>query len=195
MAEAPKEEGKTLTPVEKIALKKKEAAAKAAAKAAKKDPFKDNGDGTISDPNSGLMWKKDDAWLDTNKFYTWMDHRPYVDQTNKDKFAGYEDWRLPSKAEAFTLFDKSKVCIDKNGTGFTLDPIFTEGCAAHTWITECSDDLIIRFDMKIGIEMPYPTNEVYASIRLVRAGKPPSSDPQAGSIPPAPPSKPSTSSG
>ena len=185
MAEAPAEEGKTLTPAEKIALKKKEAAKKAAAKAAKKDPLKDNGDGTISDPNSGLMWKKNDAWLDTHIFYTWMDHKSYVDKINKEKFAGHEDWRLPSKAEAFTLFDKSKVCIDKNGTGFPLDPIFTEGGGAHTWISECSDEQIIRFDMKIGIEFAYPTQEVYASIRLVRAGTPPSSDPQA-QPPPAP---------
>lgn len=170
MADAPTDEGQTLTPVEKAALKKKEAAAKAAAKGADKEPLKDNGDGTITDPNSGLMWKKDDSWLDTNKFYTWAEHKPYVDKINKEKFAGYDDWRVPSKAEALTLLDKSKVCLDKNGIGFALDPIFTEGCAAHTWISECTDDNIIRFDMKIGIDTPYPSKDIYSSVRLVRAG-------------------------
>lgn len=157
---------------------------KAAAKAkpAKKEkppaePLVDNGDGTITDPNSGLMWKKSDAWIDTHKFYTWMAHREYVDKINKEKFAGYENWRIPSKAEALTLFDKDKECMDKNGTLFPLDPIFEAGGASNTWITECSDEKIIRFDGKIGIDTPYPTQEVWSSMRLVR---------KEGEAPPAP---------
>ncbi len=49
-------------------------------------PLVDNGDGTITDPNSELIWKKTDAWLDTHKFYTWQAHRDYVDEINKEKF-------------------------------------------------------------------------------------------------------------
>ena len=159
---------KTLTPIEKAALKKKEALAKAKAKAADQKPLIDNGDGTVTDPNSGLMWKQTDAWLDTNRFYTWDIHKEYVDKINKEKFADYSDWRLPSKAEALTIFDKTKECVDKNGTTFTLDPIFTEGCVSNTWISESSDEQIIRFDMKIGVDTPYPTKEVFGSMRLVR---------------------------
>lgn len=151
---------------------KKEEAAKPKV-AAKKEkpaapPLVDNGDGTITDPNSSLMWKKSDAWLDMKKFYTWMAHREYVDKFNKEKFAGYENWRIPSKAEALTIFDKTKECMDKNGTLFPLDPIFEMGGASNTWITECSDENIIRFDGKIGIDTPYPTQEVWSSMRLVR---------------------------
>ena len=75
---------------------------------------------------------------------------------------------MPSKAEALTIFDKTKECVDKNGTTFTLDPIFTEGCVSNTWISESSDEQIIRFDMKIGVDTPYPTKEVFGSMRLVR---------------------------
>ena len=131
-------------------------------------PFVDNGDGTVTDPNTGLIWKKTDAWLDTHKFYTWQDHRTYVDQINKEKHAGIDNWRIPNKQEASTLVDKTgtKSCEDKNGTMFPLDPIFDAGCVTNTWISECSDDQIIRYDLKIGLDTPYPGNDVWSSMRL-----------------------------
>jgi len=132
-------------------------------------PFVDNGNGTVTDPNTGLVWKKTDAWLDTHKFYTWQAHRDYVNGVNKEKFAGYDNWRIPSKGEAVTLVDKtgSKQCEDKNGTMFPIDPIFDAGCVSNTWIIECSDEKIIRFDLKIGIDTAYPGQDVWGSVRLV----------------------------
>jgi len=67
MAEASTDEQK-LSPAEKakLAAKKKAEAAKKAAPVS--DPFVDNGDGSITDPNSGLTWKKTDAWLDKKLF-------------------------------------------------------------------------------------------------------------------------------
>ena len=132
-------------------------------------PFVDNGNGTVTDPNTGLVWKKTDAWLDTHKFYTWQAHRDYVNGVNKEKFAGYDNWRIPSKSEAVTLVDKtgSKQCEDKNGTMFPIDPIFDAGCVSNTWILECSDEKIIRFDLKIGIDTAYPGQDVWGSVRLV----------------------------
>lgn len=147
----------------------------AKAKPAKKEappaePLVDNGDGTVTDPNSKLMWKKSDAWVDMHCFYTWADHKEYVDKFNKEKFAGHEDWGIPSKAEAVTLFDKSgkKQLLDKNGTLYPIDPIFEPGGASNTWITECSADKIIRMDLKIGVDTAYPTADVWSSMRLVR---------------------------
>ena len=132
-------------------------------------PLVDKGDGTVSDPNSGLIWKKTDAWLDMHKFYTWRGHQGYVDKVNKEKFAGYDNWRIPSKSEAATLVDKTgtKQCEDKNGTMFPIDPIFDAGCVSNTWIVECSDEKIIRFDLKIGIDTAYPGQDVWGSMRLV----------------------------
>lgn len=149
----------------------KPAAAKAIPPKKKQEPKKplvDNDDGTITDPNTGLMWKKSDAWIDDHKFYDWFRHREYVDKINKEKFAGYEDWRIPSKAEALTLFDKTKKCLDKNGSSFFVDPIFEAGGAGNAWISECSDDRIVRYDWKTGIDTEYPTKDIWASMRLVR---------------------------
>lgn len=146
-------------------------AAKPAAKPkVEKKPLIDNQDGTITDPNSGLMWKQTDAWLDMHKFYTWQDQPGYVEKFNKEKFAGYSDWRIPNKAEAMTLVEKGRkeTVVDKNGTLFPFDPIFTEGCVSNTWISECTEEEVIRFDFKIGSDFKYPPAEIWASIRLVR---------------------------
>ena len=162
----------TLSPAEKakLAAAKKAETAKKAGPVGK--PLVDNGDGTITDPNTRYMWKKTDAWLDMKKFYTWFDHREYVDwvNKNKDKFGGYANWRIPNKAEALTLFDKTgvKSLIDKNGTTYPLDPIFAPGGASNTWITECTDEKIIRMDLKIGVDTVYPTTDVWSSMRLIR---------------------------
>ena len=173
MAETPPTtDEKKLSPAEKAKLaaaKKAEAAKKAGPVG---DPLVDNGDGSITDPNSGLTWKKTDAWLDKKQFYTWQNHQEYVDwvNQNKDQFGGYDNWRIPTKAESLTLFDKTgvKQLLDKNGTYYPIDPIFAPGGASNTWITECSDEKIIRMDLKIGLDTPYPTNDVWSSMRLVR---------------------------
>jgi len=151
--------------------------------------FVDNGNGTVTDPNTGLVWKKTDAWLDTHKFYTWQAHRDYVSEVNKEKFAGYDNWRIPSKGEAVTLVDKtgSKQCEDKNGTMFPIDPIFDAGCVSNTWILECSDEKIIRFDLKIGIDTAYPGQDVWGSVRLV--SKPGEASAKIGEEPDSPKSE------
>ncbi len=152
------------------AAKPKAAAKKPAAKP--KEPFIDNGDGTVTDPNSNLMWKQNDAWLDKKRFFLWKDHKEYIDEVNAAKFAGHDDWRLPDSKEAGTLVDKTKSLIDKNGTIIPIDPIFSQGCFASTWTSDCSDDVIKRFDLKNGVDTAYPPTDVWSSIWLCRnAGK------------------------
>ena len=165
-------EEKQLTPAEKAKLKAAQKAAAAKKAGPVGEPLVDNGDGTITDPNSGLTWKKTDAWLDKKQFYTWQNHQEYVDwvNKNKDQFGGYDNWRIPTKAESLTLFDKSgvKQLMDKNGTYYPIDPVFAPGGASNTWISECSEEKIIRMDLKIGLDTPYPTTDVWSSMRLVR---------------------------
>ena len=165
-------EEKQLTPAEKAKLKAAQKAAAAKKAGPVGEPLVDNGDGTITDPNSGLTWKKTDAWLDKKQFYTWQNHQEYVDwvNKNKDQFGGHDNWRIPTKAESLTLFDKSgvKQLMDKNGTYYPIDPVFAPGGASNTWISECSEEKIIRMDLKIGLDTPYPTTDVWSSMRLVR---------------------------
>ncbi len=54
--------------------------------------YTDNGDGTVTDNNSGLLWQQSD---DGQK-RIWANAEPYCDALY---FAGYEDWRLPTIKE------------------------------------------------------------------------------------------------
>ncbi len=61
--------------------------------------YLDNGDGTITDLNTGLMWIKDAG-----------DKQQYYDALNRAKnfsFAGYNDWRVPTIKELYSLMDFS----------------------------------------------------------------------------------------
>lgn len=65
----------------------------------------DNGDGlTVTDLTTGLMWQR--GGIDI------MSHRSMrreVARVNGERFAGYEDWRLPTMAEALSLLEPEKL--------------------------------------------------------------------------------------
>ena len=71
--------------------------------------FVDNGDGTVNDSLTQLMWKQNDSYLDLMKFVSYTAALKYLVKQNEDSFAGYQDWRFPNKREAHSLFE-----IDKN---------------------------------------------------------------------------------
>ncbi|MEQ9300858.1 MAG: DUF1566 domain-containing protein [Cyclobacteriaceae bacterium] len=58
--------------------------------------YTDNGDGTITDDNTGLMWEQ--APLPTD--YSWQEA---VDHCDDLELAGHDDWRVPSAKELFSI--------------------------------------------------------------------------------------------
>ena len=64
--------------------------------------FVDNGDRTISDNATGLMWTQDDNGAALN----WEDALAYAESAD---VAGYDDWRLPTTKELQSLADYSGV--------------------------------------------------------------------------------------
>ena len=61
-------------------------------------------DGTILDKKNGLMWVSSDYWQMEHKWVNWYTAKEYVQRMNNKKFAGYDDWRLPSVKEASLLY-------------------------------------------------------------------------------------------
>ena len=84
---------------------------------AEKDRFQDNGDGTITDHQMKVMWRKTDSFQDTNKWLNWFKGQDYVEISNLERVAGYEDWRFPTQEEAWSLFDLKARNTDKYGEG------------------------------------------------------------------------------
>ena len=71
------------------------------------DRFIDNENGTITDNQLKVIWKKTDSFQDTQKWLNWFKGQDYVEITNMERFAGFEDWRYPNEEEAWSLFDLS----------------------------------------------------------------------------------------
>jgi hypothetical protein len=67
--------------------------------------FTDNGDGTVTDHQLGVMWAKTDNQGNIN----WKQANLWVKYTFSDTIeAQYDDWRLPTLAELRSLYVKDK---------------------------------------------------------------------------------------
>ena len=80
--------------------------------------FVDNGDGTITDWVTGLMWKKEDS---LECFCYDKIHEKVHSKLNNSKFAGYSDWRVPTLEELASIVELKPV---SKGTQYTEEPIF-----------------------------------------------------------------------
>jgi len=111
--------------------------------------FTDNGDGTITDNTTGLMWeKKDQSGLaphDWSQTYTWcgascgttniMDGTittTFLAALNGGSgFAGHTDWRIPNANELESIRNLENVSP-------ATDSAFNTGCVASCTVTMCS---------------------------------------------------------
>ena len=88
-----------------------------------KNQFVDNGDHTITDSATGLMWAKYDNAADPDcacdAGMTWKDALAYADGS---QLAGYDDWRLPDSKELNSLVDYDRGPDATSSAA--IDPLF-----------------------------------------------------------------------
>ena len=73
------------------------------------DPrFKDNNDGTVTDLQEGLMWKKIDLYQEKKIWSSWEESQELIGSLNKEAYAKYSDWRLPTRKELKSLYEEDK---------------------------------------------------------------------------------------
>jgi len=107
--------------------------------------FVDNGDGTITDRVTGLMWEKksdDGSVHDKDNVYTLSAGAPWgptgtaytqflATLNTTQHFAGHSDWRIPTIQELQTL-------VNCRQPPPWVDPPFNTGCASNCTVTTCS---------------------------------------------------------
>jgi hypothetical protein len=98
--------------------------------------FSDNGNGTVTDNNTGLMWQKGDPnpqqynWFQASGTYHSTHNPSTIDVCGSLSIDGLTDWRLPTKKELITIVDYS---IPSPGP--TINQSFFPYAAAHEYWT------------------------------------------------------------
>ncbi|TDJ51536.1 MAG: DUF1566 domain-containing protein [Nitrospina sp.] len=131
--------------------------------------FIDNGNGTITDTQTQLMWKKTDSFQDTKKWKNWFTGHEYMQIVNLERLGGFEDWRFPNEDEAYSLFEMDKTNQDKYGDDIYLDPLFEPGSAGNTWTEDIkeSSSLVIQYEDGLKV-WPSQYANLNMAVRLVR---------------------------
>lgn len=78
----------------------------------------DNGDGTITDRSTGLMWTKADSGTGLN----WSNALAWVQARNTANHLGHADWRLPNAKELQSIVDYSR--SPETTASAAIDPVF-----------------------------------------------------------------------
>ena len=133
--------------------------------------FVDNGDGTISDTRANLMWKKDDSFKEYGYGINWFEAQDYSEILNEKKFAGYDDWRLPSGEEAKSAFSFTQSNTDKDGAETHISELFEPGGGHNTWTYEEKPDYeqyAQKFSFITGNDMWEHKDNEYSHCRVTR---------------------------
>lgn len=86
----------------------------------------DNGDGTVTDTKTGLMWQKAEAGT-----MTW---KSAIEYSNALVLAGYSDWRMPDRSELNSLFDSIYDNLSINKT------VFPDAMSSGYWSSDAYAD-------------------------------------------------------
>ncbi len=80
--------------------------------------FQDNGDNTVTDRATGLMWMKDDSEEGLN----WEEALAAIQSLNEDEDQDNHDWRMPNAKELQSIVDYTRAPAVTNSPA--IDPIF-----------------------------------------------------------------------
>ncbi len=132
--------------------------------------FHDMGDGTIRDIKSNLVWMKQDCWQLEKRWVSWYSAQEFVRRMNNKRFAGHNDWRLPTPEEAHQLYDRRRLNQDKDGDKIFIDRIFPKGAGWGTWTSEEKGNqaVVVSYKDEGGQTYQHKITGQDAFLRLVR---------------------------
>jgi hypothetical protein len=147
--------------------------------------FVDNGNDTVTDTQTGLMWEKQTTAVgsgenprdprDVDNTYTWeyavgdwidkMNGR-LIANVNDGSFAGYTDWRVPTMAELQTIVDTAQPT--------RVNPVFGANALAPYWSSSRREFgstpnawyVLFGPDIPVSVGVPFKFH-----VRAVRGGR------------------------
>jgi len=117
--------------------------------------FRDNGDGSVTDVDSKLMWMRCSAgqsWVNAQctgqvTAFNWPDAVREANQINRNGDAFFNDWRLPSLRDLATITDRGSgqtQCVRPIKLTAMVTPSLTTGAYLHCAIWQRSRTGVAR---------------------------------------------------
>ena len=114
----------------------------------------------VNEHATGLMWQQDE---DSTRF-TWKEAEAYVAKMNTEKFAGYDNWRMPTAVELTSL-----LLPGKKGDYF-IDPLFHKELLSTWTVDQVKDMMLSAWFIDFSEGKPFDGNRAagLGHVRLVR---------------------------
>jgi hypothetical protein len=126
--------------------------------------YKDNGDGTVTDLNTGLMWQQGDTQNDSGG-RPWQEACDYCSGLTLPS-GGYSDWRLPNRRELMSIVIYGRY-------NPSIDTTYFPDCRSSNYWSSSTYAILTDFAWVVyfyggGVDSYYGTNPHY--VRCVRGG-------------------------
>ncbi|MDD2856745.1 MAG: DUF1566 domain-containing protein, partial [Desulfuromonadaceae bacterium] len=149
--------------------------------------FNDNGDTTLTDTTTGLMWSQTGNLIYTRSSYTtfpgttdWQGALDYVKTINSEWFSGYQDWRLPNRNELLSLMNYGVAGgLNERLVGITPSPFIDVPAEPLYWSSTSASDPAKAYQMLNDGTMVAADKATAAYLIVVRT---PKADPANGNF-------------
>ena len=147
------------------------------------DDFKDNGNGTVTDPRSNTVWQRcavGQSWNGSGcagegKEMSWWDA---MRAAKTDRYLAKADWRLPTVTEAGSIVGQYSACAGSpfnRAVSTVFQPLKSNGELGRFWTTSQAKSTYGHpaahiFAFNIGNDDHYLYHQFNSAVRFVRAG-------------------------
>jgi hypothetical protein len=137
-------------------------------RAKKMSRFTDNGDRTILDEETGLVWAKEDSWPVAQDWLTFQEALAFADEMNKKDYLGFHDWRIPEREEIEKIFIPESTIMARSSYQIHLDPLFATGGGNASWCLPFDQQAAFYFSYASGNAQQFDQDYSQGYVRLVR---------------------------